>query len=178
MKKTSPFAEKLRKLRLQAGLTQSEVAEKANISIRGYQDMEYGRNRVPRESSIKALADVFGVTVDFFYVDESKQYPPGPKIGEMTPQEFLDNVKKSIDKILTEQKQNLISLSQLDTRKRYFIEEFLRLDPPLEQCDALFAVLYSDPVFYKLIVGFLTAGSGHVSQQLRQIGRRARSGPA
>ncbi|WP_433790842.1 tetratricopeptide repeat protein [Actinoplanes sp. CA-252034] len=49
------FGARLRQLREQAGLTQSELAERAGISLAAVRDLEQGRSRSPRPSSITAL---------------------------------------------------------------------------------------------------------------------------
>ena len=55
------FGDTLRQLRRAAGLTQAELAERANLSIRGLSDLERGINRSPRRETLLALADAFGL---------------------------------------------------------------------------------------------------------------------
>ena len=53
------FGESLRGLRRAARMTQAELAERANLSIRGLSDLERGINRHPRRETLLALADAF-----------------------------------------------------------------------------------------------------------------------
>jgi class 3 adenylate cyclase/tetratricopeptide (TPR) repeat protein/DNA-binding XRE family transcriptional regulator len=55
------FGDVLRALRRAAGLTQAELAERANLSPRGLSDLERGINRHPRRETLLALADAFGL---------------------------------------------------------------------------------------------------------------------
>jgi transcriptional regulator with XRE-family HTH domain len=52
-----PFGQKLRQLRLRAGLTQEELAERAGLSPRSASDLERGVNRLPRRDTAKSLGD-------------------------------------------------------------------------------------------------------------------------
>jgi class 3 adenylate cyclase/tetratricopeptide (TPR) repeat protein len=56
------FGDLLRQLRRAAGLTQSELAELANLSPRGLSDLERGINRHPRRETLLALADAFALS--------------------------------------------------------------------------------------------------------------------
>ena len=58
------FGDTLRTLRRAAGLTQAELAERANLSPRGLSDLERGINRYPRRETLLALADAFGLGED------------------------------------------------------------------------------------------------------------------
>jgi class 3 adenylate cyclase/tetratricopeptide (TPR) repeat protein/DNA-binding XRE family transcriptional regulator len=58
------FGDLLRTLRRAAGLTQAELAERANLSSRGLSDLERGINRSPRRETLLALADTFGLAQD------------------------------------------------------------------------------------------------------------------
>jgi non-specific serine/threonine protein kinase len=52
---TPSFAELLRQHRLDLGLTQEELAERAGLSARGVQDLERGLNHAPRASTLRLL---------------------------------------------------------------------------------------------------------------------------
>ena len=54
---SSAFGEVLRQLRLEAGLTQEELAERAGLSTRGLSDLERGLRRTPRLGTVRLLAD-------------------------------------------------------------------------------------------------------------------------
>src|SRR5215472_17633238 len=58
------FGDVLRTLRRASGLTQAELAERANLSTRGLSDLERGINRSPRRETLLALADAFGLDGD------------------------------------------------------------------------------------------------------------------
>lgn len=52
----------LRQFRLEAALTQEELAERAEISVRAVSDLEPGVNPAPRPFTIRRLADALGLT--------------------------------------------------------------------------------------------------------------------
>jgi DNA-binding SARP family transcriptional activator/DNA-binding XRE family transcriptional regulator len=56
------IARLLRDARLLAGLTQSELADKAGVSVGAIRDLEQGRSRNPQARSVRALADALGLT--------------------------------------------------------------------------------------------------------------------
>jgi transcriptional regulator with XRE-family HTH domain len=58
-----PFAEKLKELREQAGLSQSAVAERAGLALRSIQNWEQG-HRTPRAEAILAIAGAIGAPVE------------------------------------------------------------------------------------------------------------------
>jgi predicted ATPase/transcriptional regulator with XRE-family HTH domain len=53
----STFGDVLRQLRLEAGLTQEELAERAGLSARGLSDLERGLRRTPRLGTVRLVAD-------------------------------------------------------------------------------------------------------------------------
>ncbi|MFJ8477704.1 helix-turn-helix domain-containing protein [Kitasatospora sp. NPDC094011] len=52
----------LRRWRLRAGLTQEELAERSGLSSRAIRDLERGRVRRPRLSTVRLLAEAMGLT--------------------------------------------------------------------------------------------------------------------
>src|SRR5215213_11706748 len=52
-----PFGRRLRRLRESAGLTQEELAEKADLSAKGISDLERGERRRPYPNTVRSLAD-------------------------------------------------------------------------------------------------------------------------
>ena len=58
------FAERLKALRKEKHLKQSDLAEHLSMTVRNYQDMEYGKINVPALTLI-ALADLFDVSLDY-----------------------------------------------------------------------------------------------------------------
>ena len=57
------FSEKLIELRTTAGLTQQEAAEGSSLSLRGYQNYEWGL-REPKIPVLIALADFYNISLD------------------------------------------------------------------------------------------------------------------
>jgi predicted ATPase/DNA-binding XRE family transcriptional regulator len=56
----STFGTVLRRHRLDAGLTQEELAERAGLSLRGVSDLERGARQYPRLETVRMLADGLG----------------------------------------------------------------------------------------------------------------------
>lgn len=59
---SSTFASLLRHYRLAAGLTQEELAERANLSVRGVSDLERGLRTSPRSETVDLLAAALALT--------------------------------------------------------------------------------------------------------------------
>jgi transcriptional regulator with XRE-family HTH domain len=59
-----PIADKLKKLRADAGLTQMQLAVKAELSMSVISSIEQGAIPDPRVSTLKALAKALGCTLD------------------------------------------------------------------------------------------------------------------
>jgi transcriptional regulator with XRE-family HTH domain len=57
-----PFAELLKHFRIDAGLTQEALAERAGISARAVSDLERRTNRLPRGSTVHLPAGALGLT--------------------------------------------------------------------------------------------------------------------
>lgn len=55
---------RLQQLRTERDLLQKDVSLGANLSLRTYQRYEYGE-RVPDANALVALADYFGVSIDY-----------------------------------------------------------------------------------------------------------------
>ena len=58
------FATQLREARLKAGLSQSQLAERAAVPIKTIHRLEQGRCDDPKLSTALALARALGITVD------------------------------------------------------------------------------------------------------------------
>ncbi len=63
---TKTISRKLRQLREAAGLTQAELAAKAGLNIGTYTKIEYAQQPNVLWSTIVALADALGVSLDEF----------------------------------------------------------------------------------------------------------------
>ncbi|HXT35202.1 MAG TPA: tetratricopeptide repeat protein [Chloroflexota bacterium] len=59
---TLPFGDLLRRLRLDAGLSQEELAERAGISARGISALERGVNRAPQRETVLLLAKALALS--------------------------------------------------------------------------------------------------------------------
>jgi transcriptional regulator with XRE-family HTH domain len=73
------FKENLRRLREEAGLTQTQMADKAGVPFRSYQNWEAG-SREPGIAALAALAKALGVSVDQL-ISESEADPKKPQQG-------------------------------------------------------------------------------------------------
>lgn len=58
------FKDRLRALREEAGMSQPQLADKIGVTNGAVGNWETG-DRYPRKAAVEALADVFGVTVDY-----------------------------------------------------------------------------------------------------------------
>lgn len=58
------FAARLKELRKSQQLKQTDMADFLNITVRHYQDIEYGKINIPALTLI-ALADYFDVSLDY-----------------------------------------------------------------------------------------------------------------
>lgn len=73
------FASNLIDLRTKAGMTQLELAEKLNYSDKSVSKWERAES-IPDVTVVKAIADIFGVTVDYL-ISSHDQWQPEP-IGD------------------------------------------------------------------------------------------------
>jgi transcriptional regulator with XRE-family HTH domain len=69
VKEPEIWAIKVRKLRIQNGLTQREIADHINVSQRVYADYELGRIRIPVDHLLK-LSKFYDVSMDDLCSDE------------------------------------------------------------------------------------------------------------
>ena len=58
----SPFGERLRRLRVAAGLSQEALAERSGLSVQAIGALETGKRRRPYPHTVAALADALGLT--------------------------------------------------------------------------------------------------------------------
>ncbi|HYI26134.1 MAG TPA: helix-turn-helix transcriptional regulator, partial [Thermomicrobiales bacterium] len=56
------FGQLLRRHRLEAGLSQDDLAERAGLSTRGVSDLERGRRTSPRAETVRMLADALNLS--------------------------------------------------------------------------------------------------------------------
>lgn len=123
-KNTSSIGSAIRYLRETLGMTQSELAEKAGVSFRTFQNIEYGITKNPRADILKAIAVALHVSVDTLtseYIEEiwadiehNEAYTEihddsedhlalskrdAPKVSNMTAQDFLVSISEIHDEI-------------------------------------------------------------------------------
>jgi non-specific serine/threonine protein kinase len=76
----------LRKLRLERGLTQEELAERAGLSTRGISDLERGIKPRPRSDTVRILADTLGLNArDRAHLDHLRHASPAGPPARGTP---------------------------------------------------------------------------------------------
>lgn len=82
------FSERLKRLRMEKGITQKELADRLHISrstIAGYESL----GKEPDGEKLCALADFFGVSVDYLLGGTDSREPisptPGTSIGRPAP---------------------------------------------------------------------------------------------
>ncbi|MFM1633182.1 helix-turn-helix domain-containing protein [Streptococcus mutans] len=75
------FSERLKELRLNANLTQQELANTIGIKQQSYAQYENGKT-VPRNKTLEKLADFFGVTTDYLLgkTNIKKEIPEGEEL--------------------------------------------------------------------------------------------------
>jgi len=72
-----PFALRLKELREAAGLSQSQLAERAGLHLHGLTKLEQG-DREPSWASVQALAQALDVKCDAFMQPPVARAAPGP----------------------------------------------------------------------------------------------------
>jgi class 3 adenylate cyclase/tetratricopeptide (TPR) repeat protein/DNA-binding XRE family transcriptional regulator len=78
------FGDILRQLRRAAGWTQAELAERANLSLRGIADLERGINRHPRRETVLALAEALELSKDtrHHFIAAARGRSPDPLVPD------------------------------------------------------------------------------------------------
>ena len=79
--------ENLKLLRKNANLTQAEMAKVFNMSLRGYQDIECGKNETSYKNLYK-FADYFGCSIDYLL---------GHRLNETETQQTLIAIIRTLD---------------------------------------------------------------------------------
>lgn len=85
----SRFGAELQRLRKEAGLTQAQLAERAQISQRGLQDLERGTHQAPRWDTINLLAAALGLAgqdrVAFLATTQAQSLAPPALLSPLAP---------------------------------------------------------------------------------------------
>ena len=108
-------SEQLKKIRKEKGLTIQAVCDGAGISVRTYQNYEYGKREISSEALYK-LADFYGVTTDYLLGRE-------PQPNPLAMLNISVNDKKFIE----------IYSELPDTHKQIFIDTMIKLSEAGEQ---------------------------------------------
>lgn len=104
---------RLKELRKSKGISQEQAANELEISVRAYQNYEYGQ-REPNIEMINKLADLYNVTTDYLLGREPK--PPDSPIDAFAKGASL----KELEKILIER------YLELPDKQREAVLEFMR----------------------------------------------------
>lgn len=91
LNETLDFPKRIKILRLEAGYTQKELAEKLNMSSSGYSS--YGsevRPTFPRTARLEKMADIFNVSVSYLLGETNER----PFITNDKPSSFSDRLKE------------------------------------------------------------------------------------
>ena len=83
----SVIADNITQLRRSKGMTQAELAEKLNYTDKAVSKWER-RESLPDITVLKAIADCFGVSVDYLISAEHKASAAEEKLPENTVQDF------------------------------------------------------------------------------------------
>lgn len=89
--------EKISSYRKRYGLSQEALAEKIGVSRQAVSKWETG-DALPEVTKLKALAEVFGVTVDFLLSEEENEYSPPPAEPSYNGS-FLDRYLDAVDEL-------------------------------------------------------------------------------
>lgn len=108
-------SEQLKKIRKEKGLTIQAVCDGAGISVRTYQNYEYGKREISSEALYK-LADFYGVTTDYLLGREPQPNPLA-----------MLNIRVNDDKFIE-------TYSQLpEYAKQIFVDIMIKLSEAAEQ---------------------------------------------
>lgn len=94
------LCEKISLYRKKCGLSQETLAEKIGVSRQAVSKWETG-DALPEITKLKALAECFGVTVDFLLDDELDEYiPPSNNIETTAFDRFMEWIESLPDKLI------------------------------------------------------------------------------
>src|SRR5215472_5919911 len=82
-----PFGALLKRKRLERGLTQEALAERAGLSVRTITDLERGVNSAPRKETMRLLADALRLSDDErARLEASARWPTAAAAGSLAPE--------------------------------------------------------------------------------------------
>ena len=98
------LATKLMTLRKQKGLTQTDLAERLNVSRQAISRWEVGA-AVPSTDNLKVLGELYGVPVDYLLNDDTTEVTQSKRVAEENP------IKKEISQKRAKYKSFLICVA-------------------------------------------------------------------
>ncbi|MBF0817855.1 helix-turn-helix domain-containing protein [Streptococcus acidominimus] len=113
------FPERLKKLREEAGITQTALAKILQTSQPSYQNWEKG-TRNPSRETLKKIAEFFNVSTDFLLGNSDIKTP--------TNNLDFDKVKESLKNSLGFTGEREVPEEELEEMARAFIEHFSNVD--------------------------------------------------
>ncbi len=102
-------------------MTQSELAEKANLSLRGIQAIET-QERVPRMETLQQIADALGVSISELYSTGKKEVPKASDRASLILeiQDLLKELPQNELEMLKKSAENLKTISKSKNQKSVF----------------------------------------------------------
>lgn len=97
----SKFGERLKQLRTERGLTQIELSEKVNINYSTLSDYERGERKDPYISTIRTLANFFGVSIGYMSGDSDEKEDLN-----------YEKINQAFTQLTEEQKKKLLSYAE------------------------------------------------------------------
>src|SRR6266700_2990508 len=82
---TGSFGDLLRQYRIDSGLTQQELAERAGLSVRGISDLERGVRQEPYRHTVRRLADVLQLGEAERGALDAARHPPSQAVQQQSP---------------------------------------------------------------------------------------------
>ncbi|WP_081281160.1 helix-turn-helix domain-containing protein [Streptococcus dysgalactiae] len=113
------FPERLKALRLEASLTQKDIADKFNIKQPTYAQWESGRTK-PRSATLEKFASFFNVSTDYLLGNTDIKKPESPSQPELFFRQAVSDMK--LTKEQEEQFQKDI-INFIEQRKKVFEED-------------------------------------------------------
>lgn len=107
------FGEKIRKLRLDRGLTQRQVAEALNISVRALVYYETGK-RLPPQTILNQFREYFQISADALIIDQKEPSLWGAH-EQLPPHEILQQVGSLLAGGQLSEEDRALFLDALDT---------------------------------------------------------------
>ena len=86
------FKDRLREKRMEAGLTQAELAEKAGVTARTIQNYELGNRKPSKMEAVQKIADALGTTTEYLLGSSGAYVVEAHEKGDLRPPEILMNL--------------------------------------------------------------------------------------